>query len=91
MILDTKLRTLRHETEDLRETRANFSARAAKLTSDIMSTWRQTCLNDLAVEPSHASAQTDSILRITAEELTTEEASRPALSSSASKPWAPST
>jgi chromosome segregation protein len=47
--LDTKLRALRHETEELREQRSTLSARAAKLTSDLEHL-EQTCLNDLAIE-----------------------------------------
>ncbi len=47
--LDTKLRTLRHHTEALREERANLTARAAKLASDIEHI-DSTCLNELAVE-----------------------------------------
>jgi chromosome segregation protein len=49
--LDAKLRTLRHHTEELREQRANLTARAAKLASDIEHI-DATCLNDLALEPS---------------------------------------
>jgi chromosome segregation protein len=44
--LDAKLRALRHETEALREQRANLTARVAKLTSDIEHI-EATCLNDL--------------------------------------------
>ena len=47
--LDAKLRTLRHETEELREQRANLTARAAKLASDIEHI-EATCLNDLGTE-----------------------------------------
>ena len=47
--LDHRLRTLRHETEALREQRAGLTARAAKLASDIEHI-EATCLNDLAVE-----------------------------------------
>jgi len=47
--LDQRLRTLRHETEALREERASHTARAAKLASDIEHI-DATCLNDLAVE-----------------------------------------
>jgi len=47
--LDQRLRTLRHETEALREERAAHTARAAKLASDIEHI-DATCLNDLAVE-----------------------------------------
>jgi chromosome segregation protein len=69
--LDTQLRHLRHETEALRETRATLSARAAKLTSDVEHL-EQTCLNDLSVEPATLRAD-DTIARIAAEELSTEE------------------
>ena len=44
--LDQRLRTLRHETEALRDQRATFTARAAKLASDIEHV-DATCLNDL--------------------------------------------
>ncbi|GAC1421874.1 MAG: hypothetical protein NVSMB62_17230 [Acidobacteriaceae bacterium] len=47
--LDGKLRTLRHETEALREERAGLAARAAKLVSDIEH-MEATCLNDLNLE-----------------------------------------
>ena len=47
--LDSKLRTLRHHTEELREQRANLTARSAKLASDIEHI-DATCLNDLGVE-----------------------------------------
>jgi chromosome segregation protein len=49
--VDGKLRTLRHETEALREERAGLSARAAKLASDIEHL-EATCVNDLSVEAS---------------------------------------
>ena len=48
--LDQRLRTLRHETEALREQRAGLTARAAKLASDIEHI-DATCLNDLGAEP----------------------------------------
>jgi chromosome segregation protein len=44
--LDGKLRNLRHETEAVREQRANLAARAARLASDIEHI-EATCLNDL--------------------------------------------
>jgi chromosome segregation protein len=47
--LDGKLRALRHETEALREARANLTARAAKLASDIEHI-DATCLNDLGAQ-----------------------------------------
>ena len=47
--LDQRLRTLRHETEELRESRAVLTARAAKLASDIEHI-DATCLNDLGIE-----------------------------------------
>ena len=47
--LDQKLRTLRHETEALREQRSLLIAKAAKLTSDIEH-MESTCVNDLGVE-----------------------------------------
>jgi chromosome segregation protein len=69
--LDTKLRTLRHETEELREQRASFTARSAKLASDIEHI-EATCLNDLAVEAA-VLRQDDGIVRIEGEALTVEE------------------
>ena len=48
--LDGKLRALRSETEVLREGRAQLTARAAKLASDIEHV-DVTCLNDLGAEP----------------------------------------
>jgi chromosome segregation protein len=69
--LDTTLRTLRHETEALREQRATLSARAAKLTSDLEHL-ETTCLNDLSVEASALRADT-TIPRIEAEALTAED------------------
>ena len=48
---DGKLRSLRHETEALREQRGNLSTRAAKLTSDLEHL-ESTCINDLSVEAS---------------------------------------
>jgi chromosome segregation protein len=75
--LDTKLRTLRHETEDLREQRANLSARAAKLTSDLEHL-EATCLNDLSVEAAALRDDT-TILRIEAEALTAEDEAARAL------------
>jgi chromosome segregation protein len=69
--LDTRLRTLRHETEVLREQRATLSARAAKLTSDLEHL-ESTCLNDLSVEAS-ALREDESIVRIEAEALTAED------------------
>jgi len=69
--LDQKLRTLRHETELLREQRADLSTRAAKLTSDIEHL-NETALNDLAVEASALRAD-DTIVRIEGEILATEE------------------
>jgi chromosome segregation protein len=49
--LDARLRALRHETEALREQRAQLTARAAKLASDIEHI-EATCLNDLGAEAS---------------------------------------
>ena len=69
--LDQRLRTLRHETEALREQRAALTARAAKLASDIEHI-EATCLNDLAVEA--ISLREDlSIVRIEGDALHTEE------------------
>ncbi|HEY5330539.1 MAG TPA: chromosome segregation protein SMC [Acidobacteriaceae bacterium] len=75
--LDAKLRSLRHETEDLRETRAQLSARAAKLTSDVEH-MEHTCINDLSVEPANL-REDATIQRIEAEALAAEEESARAL------------
>ncbi len=70
-VLDQRLRTLRHETEILREQRATLTARAAKLASDIEHI-DATCLNDLGAEP--ASLRGDAaITRIEGDELHREE------------------
>ncbi len=69
--LDAKLRHLRHETEALRETRAQLSARAARLTSDLEH-MEHTCINDLAVEPATL-RQDASIVRIHSDALVAEE------------------
>ncbi len=69
--LDTQLRALRHETETLREQRAELSARAAKLTSDLEHL-ESTCLNDLSVE-AIVLREDESIVRIEAEALTAED------------------
>jgi chromosome segregation protein len=69
--LDARLRALRHETEALREQRATFSARSAKLTSDLEHI-EVTCLNDLSVEAT-ALREDASIERIEAEALTAED------------------
>lgn len=69
--LDQKLRTLRHETEALREQRSSLTARAAKLASDIEHI-EATCLNDLAVEASTVRNDT-AIARIEGDMLHTEE------------------
>jgi len=69
--LDQRLRTLRHETEALREERASHTARAAKLASDIEHI-DATCLNDLAVEAS-VLRDDESIARIEGDALHEEE------------------
>jgi chromosome segregation protein len=69
--LDARLRALRHDTEVLREQRATFSARAAKLTSDLEHI-EATCLNDLSVEATTLREDT-TIERIEAEALTAED------------------
>jgi len=75
--LDAKLRTLRHETEALREERANLTARAAKLTSDIEHI-EATCLNDLGAEAT-VLREDAGIARIDGEALTLEEEAARAL------------
>jgi chromosome segregation protein len=69
--LDHRLRTLRHETEALREQRATLTARAAKLASDIEHI-EATCLNDLAVE-AVTLREDQTIVHIEGEALHTEE------------------
>jgi chromosome segregation protein len=75
--LDVRLRALRHETESLREERANLSARAAKLTSDLEHL-ETACINDLSVEASVLREDT-SIPRIEAEALASEDEAARAL------------
>ncbi len=48
--LDGRLRTLRHDTEGLRDQRAAHTARYARLSSDIEHL-EATCINDLSAEP----------------------------------------
>jgi len=69
--LDQRLRTLRHETEALREQRAGLNARAAKLASDIEHI-DATCLNDLGIE-AIALREDAAIARIEGDALHTEE------------------
>jgi chromosome segregation protein len=69
--LDQRLRTLRHETEALREQRAALTARAAKLASDIEHI-DATCLNDLGTEATIL-REDQSIARIEGDALHTEE------------------
>jgi len=69
--LDQRLRTLRHETEALREQRAGLTARAAKLASDIEHI-EATCLNDLGIVALDLRSDT-SIAHIEGDALTTEE------------------
>jgi chromosome segregation protein len=75
--LDAKLRSLRHETEVVREERANLTARAAKLASDIEHI-EGTCLNDLGAQAAELRADTG-IARIEGEALTVEEEAARAL------------
>jgi chromosome segregation protein len=75
--LDAKLRALRHETEAVREERANLTARAAKLTSDIEHV-DATCLNDLGAQAA-ALREDVEIARIEGEALTVEEEAARAL------------
>jgi len=75
--LDTKLRALRHETEAVREERANLTARAAKLASDIEHV-DATCLNDLGAQAA-VLRQDAEIVRIEGEALTVEEEAARAL------------
>jgi chromosome segregation protein len=75
--LDVKLRALRHETEALREQRANLTARGAKLASDIEHI-DATCLNDLGAQAA-ALREDAGIARIAGEALTLEEEAARAL------------
>ncbi|MGA1981298.1 MAG: chromosome segregation protein SMC [Acidobacteriaceae bacterium] len=75
--LDAKLRALRHETEAVREERANLTARAAKLASDIEHV-DATCLNELGAQAA-AVREDAEIVRIEGEALTVEEESARAL------------
>jgi chromosome segregation protein len=75
--LDAKLRTLRHEVEAVREERANLTARAAKLASDIEHI-DATCLNDLGTE-AVALREDAGIVRIEGEALGVEEEAARAL------------
>jgi chromosome segregation protein len=69
--LDQRLRTLRHETEVLREERASLTARAARLASDIEHI-DATCLNDLGADAS-ALRSDQTIARIDGDALHVEE------------------
>jgi chromosome segregation protein len=69
--LDQRLRSLRHETEALREQRAALTARAAKLASDIEHI-DATCLNDLGAEPITL-REDAAIIRIEGDHLHTQE------------------
>jgi chromosome segregation protein len=69
--LDGKLRTLRHETEMLREQRAELGARSAKLVSDIEHI-EAACVNDLSVEAAELRGD-EAIMRIEGEALGAEE------------------
>ncbi len=75
--LDTRLRTLRHETEALREQRAALTARAARLASDIEHI-EATCLNDLGLTATDLRADA-TLARIAGDTLTFEEAESRAL------------
>ncbi|MGA8938799.1 MAG: chromosome segregation protein SMC [Acidobacteriaceae bacterium] len=75
--LDARLRTLRHETEALREQRATLSARAAKLSSDLEHI-ETTCINDLSVE-AITLREDSTIERIEADALAAEDESARAL------------
>jgi chromosome segregation protein len=69
--LDGRLRTLRHETEALREQRATLSALAARLASDL-GHLEATCVNDLSVEAT-ALREDAGIVRIEGEALAAED------------------
>ncbi len=75
--LDSRLRSLRHETEALREQRAERSAAAARLASDLEHI-EQTCLNDLSIEAASLRAD-ETIQRIETEALAAEDEAARAL------------
>ncbi|MFP5233539.1 MAG: chromosome segregation protein SMC [Acidobacteriota bacterium] len=75
--LDTRLRSLRHETEALREQRSERGARAARLAADLEHI-EQTCLNDLSVEASNLRLD-ETIQRIETEALAAEDEAARAL------------
>jgi chromosome segregation protein len=75
--LDTRLRALRHATEELREQRATLTARSAGLSSDLTHL-EATCLNDLSVEAITLREDT-SIARIEGEALASEDEAARAL------------
>ncbi len=75
--LDTRLRALRHDTEQLREQRSALTARAARLASDLEHL-EAACLNDLNVEAA-ALREDQGIVRIEAEALTLEDEAARAL------------
>ena len=75
--LDTKLRTLRHDTEALRDQRAAHIARHARLSSDLEHL-ETTCINDLSVEP-QILRDDSGIARLDAAALTTEDEATRAL------------
>jgi chromosome segregation protein len=69
--IDQKLKVLRAETDSLRETRSNRSARAATLTAEITHL-EEVCVNDLGTEASLLRAETD-LTRIDGEALALED------------------
>jgi chromosome segregation protein len=75
--LDARLRALRHETEAVREQRANLTARAAKLASDIEHI-DATCLNELGAQAA-ALREDARMVRIEGEALAVEEETARAL------------
>ena len=75
--LDARLRALRHETEAVREQRANLTARAAKLASDIEHI-DATCLNELGAQAA-ALREDAGMVRIEGEALAVEEETARAL------------
>ncbi|QNI33912.1 chromosome segregation protein SMC [Alloacidobacterium dinghuense] len=68
---EQKLKTLRSETDSLRETRSQHSASDATLTADLKHL-EETCLNDLGIEAGALREDTD-IARIEGEALATED------------------
>jgi len=69
--IERRIKTLRSETDSLRDTRSDRTARAATLSAELAHL-EETCLNDLGTEAAVLRADTD-LARIEGEELATED------------------